>query len=286
MWPISTTISSRKQHFTHINQMKSGLVRQWKLAPYAMHYWYFNVVDLDTRRNYSYILARSNAEVLLNGSLFAPKPDVYTSVCVDFSEQRVDIQEKIVKIERDTLCADDFQFGVQDNKTYLNFGTKQFAFERMLSDSYWANFLDIYAWYNLNASHKNAYLNVNNVIVRGPLIPWNWLHFYFEDGTYVKVFSAVGQKKTLRLNDDYFALDYIRDEPDTISYRATKGDTFFELTIRKGFRAALTYKPKFSPAWQYDQINTSLVSVKTNIEGFDVGQYGGGILELTKGFSW
>ena len=286
MWPISTTISSRKQLFTHVNEMKSGLVKQWKLIPYAMHYWYFNVVDLDTKRNYSYILARSNAEVLLNGAVFAHKPNVYTSVCADFYEHRLHIQEKNVTIEQDVLCADDFRFGVQDNKTLLQFEDKQFVFDRLLSDCYWANFLDIYAWYNLNARHKNTYLNVNNVIVRGPLVPWNWLHFYFEDGTYVKVFSAVGQKKVLRLNEDYFALEYIKDEPDTISYRATKGDIFFELVIRKEFRAQLSYRPKFSPVWKYDQINTTLESVKTNLQGFNTGQHGSGILELTRGFSW
>jgi len=286
MWPIRTTISSRKQLYSQLTDLKSGLLKSWKLWPYSMHYWYFNIIDPGTKHNYSYILARSNAEITLNGKRVSPRPGIYTGVLVDFYGEHMEVFEQPVRVEGDTLCGDDFYFGIHDNHARIGFKGHEFTFDKVLSDSYWANFYGLYDWYNLNASRDNAYLCVNNVIARGPMVPWNWLHFYFEDGTYVKVFSALAQKKTLRLNDEYFQLDRIEENAQTIAYHATQGDCYFDLVLRKSYRAPLNYKPRLSPAWQYDQLNILLESVKTNIPGFNTQQQGSGILELTSGFSF
>jgi hypothetical protein len=286
MWKIDTTISSRRHPLENFADLRYGFLKQWKLMPYAMHYWYFNVIDPVGDCTFSYVLARSNAVTVLNGTRVDPQPDTYTGVFIDFVNCVSEVKQTKVSVKATTLKTDEFDFGIGESETYLRYQDRIFRFNKLLPDSYLANFLGIYEWYSLNCNGDKFYCVGNNAIVRGPLMPWSWLHFYFEDGTHVKVFNALGQRKVLRLNQYELPLHNVSNDGKIITFSAGSRDCYLELALEKGFSFPLTYQPRLSPIWQYDQIGVTLKSVKTNLPGFNDQQKGRGILELTSGFSF
>jgi hypothetical protein len=247
-----------------------------------MHYWYFNVIDVTKGNVYSYILARNRVGTRLNEQWHWLEEDEYLVMLADFSARRFEITETRVVASEGVLLANAFELRIKEDKVFFTFKENSFVFDTLLADSYQMQAMGAYGLYNLNAGGDGVYFIAQNVMKQGPLGPWNWLHFYFEDGTYVKVFTVVGLNRKLVLGNETWQLEDIQDLGESVVYRARQDDKFFHLEVEKLYTASAVYQPRFSPPWKYNQVGVSLRSVKTNVPRFDPLMRGMGIMEVAK----
>ena len=281
---ISKRFVNTKQ-LTDLDMFQDGLYQKWAMWPYGMHYWYFNVIDVNKSNVYSYILARNQVGTRLNEQWHWLEEDEYVVMAADFSARRFEITETSVAAGEGSLLADGFELRIKENKVYLMFEENSFVFDTLLADSYQMQAMGAYGLYNLNAKGDGVYLIAQNVMKQGPLGPWNWLHFYFEDGTYVKVFKVAGLNRKLLLGDEVWQLEDIQDLGERVLYRARREGMYFHLEVEKVYTASAEYQPRFSPQWTYNQVGVVLRSVKTNVAEFNSLQKGMGIMELATGLS-
>lgn len=214
--------------------------------------------------------------------------NVYVNVLSDFRVEKVSVEEKKVEVTSSKLQTDNFLFEVNDGKVKVCLDDQEYVFDRLLTDSYVDHMGPLYEWGSANFGNGEQYMNAESVMKRGPLIPWNWLHFFLEDGTYIKVFDLPFNKNTpLRVNDIQLSIVNIKYTPSTVLYRAKKNNTYFDIEIGLDkFKSHNKYSPIFSSSWVYDQYSPYLIKIDTNLEGINVNQKGGGILELARGWSF
>jgi hypothetical protein len=253
-----------------------------------MHYWYFNIVTPKTRENYTYILANVSTPTRLNDVDIPREKDRYISILSDFLCEHSLVEEKQVEIEDNTLKTDNFQFTIKDGKAIVHLQDQEIIFDRVLTDSYVDKIGGLYDWSSINFGNGHQYMNAESVMKRGPLPPWNWLHFFLEDGTYIKTFNLPFHHLTpLRVNDTELYIQNIIYGDSTVKYLAKKDDKYFTITLGLDkFKAHNEYSPLFSPCWKYDQYSPSLIEIDTNLDGINPKQAGGGIMEIARGWSF
>jgi hypothetical protein len=289
LFPIVTKLMNILPQRTDLYRMSDCLqpiLKRYARSPYGMHYWYFNIVTPSTQENYSYILANVMMPAKLNGAKVSREKDAYYSVLSDFKNENMIFKQEKVEVTTSKIETDNFFFTIKNGQGIIRLNGQEFRFNKLLPDSTINSLGPLYDWSSVNLGNGKNYLNAENVMKRGPLPPWNWLHFFLEDGTFIETFDLPFQRSIpLQVNNTQLIIQKINYTSSSVQYFAKKDDLYFNIYFDLDtFKARNTYSPFLSPSWTYDQYSPHLLKIETNLEGININQRGGGILEIAKGW--
>jgi hypothetical protein len=281
----------QKVPITTFQESKEAGLRQFHFSlPYNMHYWYFNIVNPTQREVFSYILTRTaTPHTYANDEVMKTDQGWYYNVCSDFKKKSFFSKNKEVILTKDSIQAEDFLCEMNGKSWIFMFDGKEFVFDELLGDSYYSNLGGMYWWCCMNFRERktNTYFQFQNVFKRGPIPSMNWLHYYLDDGTYLKTFTTPRIPLTpFRVNNTELHIQSIHEDTEMIRYVTKKDDLFFTIEFEKGYHVDFNYTPPFSPTWHYIQYSPKIKRIETNLPKINASQKGSGILELDRGWSF
>lgn len=264
-------------------ELQSHLFKKENVHPYGLQYWYFNYFDLDTKDSFTLLIVTSKTKTKLNTTWYDLNTQDHIVIYSDFKQNLVTEKKQHITVSKDKISSEYFFFELDDEQK-VSFKYKNYQLE-MIEPYVEHTVIDlkILNHYNISYQKDRSYFFAQNVHVHTPLVPWGWLHFMLEDGTYVKVFSLFGQQVTCFINDQKFKIAKVTDTSETRRFLLKKDEKYLDITVKKNNHSTMKYKPQFSPTWTYNQIGVELQQLETNIDAIKNVKSGIGVLEIAEG---
>jgi len=282
---LSDSLAHHTEYANINSELVSGLFRNYTLLPYFFQYKYFNLINLETGKNYSFFYATDGILTRINGLSTRPGKPIF--VTFDFGKHVMQIDHlKVIDQGKNFMKADDFEFTINGKTAYISFDDKSFDFNKVISDTSKGNVLGLYATYTLKMQKNNLYFMAQNVVVRGPLTSWVWLDFYLNDGTYINLFHTLERKPNLRVNNELLPVNRSEITDQSLVIEAVSGDKFLNLKIALDSKLTCEIKPFLMPNWEYNQYRATLENIESNIVPISSSTKGTGLAEWTKGFTF
>jgi hypothetical protein len=283
---LTTHISTNKKVFSHLNrELVEAIFRTWELNYYSSHLWYFNLIEPETHNHQTFLIAQIKPSCKINDIVCEYDNETYSLMHFNFGSGTSTIKQYPLTKTKNSISINNLTFSVNDDVIAFSFGDHEYKFKEIIRDTYTCNFENLYEWYNLNTKNQKHYLLAQNYMIRGPVVPWVWLQIYLEDGTYIKLFYATGQKKEIRINDEYFPINKIQIFNDYVFINVEHEGFFIHLDVILSSYIETKIQMPHVPLWIYGQARARVKSLTTNLPSLKGKQEGTGTIEITKGFT-